>query len=116
VKWPQPGVQIHLNDLDRFGDQRACKLFSNPLTKGQAAIANSRLGERVVFSWNVEENPTLGIWICTGAWDHHYQMAIEPTNVPAEFLSEAALRRDEFPLLQPGEKKRWQLRIRLERF
>lgn len=116
VKWPEPGPGLRLDDLDRYGDRRASKLFSGALKQGRAAIANSRLKERVVFLWNVEENPAVGVWICTGALENFYQMAIEPTNVPAEFLAEATERADEFPLLQPGESVRWQLRIRVETF
>ena len=79
-------------------------------------ITNSRRRERLVFLWNVEENPAVGVWICKGTWNNYYQMAVEPTNVPAESLSEAEARGAEFPLVEPGQSVRWQLRLCLETF
>ena len=116
VKWPEPAPGIQLGDLDRFGDQCACKLFSGVLSEGRAVITNSRRRERLVFLWNVEENPAVGVWICKGTWNNYYQMAVEPTNVPAESLSEAEARGAEFPLVEPGQSVRWQLRLCLETF
>ena len=112
--WPEPYPGVYLDDLDRFGDQRSAKLFVDHVGDGCASIVNRQINERFNILWDTAENPALGIWICSGIWNGYYQMALEPTNVAAEFLSEAAENPVEFKPLHPGESRRWQLRIRVD--
>jgi hypothetical protein len=112
--WPEPLPGIHLDDLDGFGEGRCVKLFIDRIGEGCAAISNPTLMERVNFLWDSAENPALGIWICAGAWNGFYQMALEPTNVGAEYLAEAGKRTDEFKPIPAGESIRWQLRLRVD--
>ncbi len=112
--WPEPQPGIRLDDLDNFGEERCVKLFVNSIGTGWAAISNPTLMERVSFLWDVEENPALGIWICAGAWNGYYQMALEPTNVGAETLSEAGDRPQEFKPVPAGASIRWQLRLKID--
>jgi hypothetical protein len=113
-KWPEPFAGIRLDDLDRFGAGRSGKFFVDRMVEGRAAIFNAGLKERLSFLWDIEDNPALGIWICAGAWNGFYQMALEPTNVGAEFLAEAKERTAEFKPMAPGDSIRWQLRMRFE--
>jgi hypothetical protein len=112
--WPEPLPGIRLDDLDRFGEERAVKLFIDRIGEGFAAVSNQTLMERVSFLWDAVENPALGIWVCAGAWNGYYQMALEPTNVGAEYLAEAAERAEEFKPIPAGESIRWQLRLRID--
>jgi galactose mutarotase-like enzyme len=112
--WPQPAVGVHLDDLDRFGVGRSAKLFVDRLEEGRAAISNANQRERLSVLWDVRENPALGIWICNGAWNGFYQMALEPTNAGAEFLTEAGERPEAFRAVRAGETIRWQLRMRFD--
>lgn len=114
--WPKPAVGVHLDDLDRFGDGRSVKLFVDHMPEGRAAIVNTVQRERLRLLWDVHENPALGIWICNGAWNGYYQMALEPTNAGAEYLAEAGERPDAFRPVQAGETVRWQLRMGFDRW
>jgi hypothetical protein len=112
--WPKPEGGVHLDDLDLFGAGRAVKLFIDQMREGRASIVNTGRKESFTFLWDVNENPALGIWVCSGGWNGYYHVALEPTNAGAETLAEAAQRSEAFRPLPTGASRLWRLRLKLE--
>jgi hypothetical protein len=88
------------------------KVFAHPVCEGWAAIANRHRPDRLQFSWNAEENPSLGLWLTRGGWHGHHHFAIEPTNASDDSL-ETAAGHNRCGTLAGHDTASWQLILRL---
>jgi len=111
LSWPMPfpGFQ-----LDRFemGDNRVSRLkaFTSPLQEGCAGIRNDHTNDRLEISWDVRENPFLGVWMTRGGYRGiQYVTALEPTNAPNDSLADAA--QSEHTVVPGGGVRKWSLRL-----
>jgi len=74
-------------------EHNCAKVFACPVREGWAAIHNATQDDRLEFSWNVRENPALGLWLTRGGWHGHHHFALEPTNADDDSLALAAGRK-----------------------
>lgn len=116
--WPiatlASGHNVDLSRVGRPENGRANKFFTNRLSEGCCAVYFPASDESISFRFDVEDVPYLGVWICEGGWPDReraqYTVALEPCTGSADSLAEA-MRRSECSTIQPGETKRWELRI-----
>lgn len=111
--WPRPTADIDLSRLDLGGDGCAVKLYTEPLSDGQAALFNETTGERLDFLFDPLEVDTLGIWINQGGFGGFHHVALEPTNAAPDSLTVAVQDWKRFGCLDAGENKHWTLILRL---
>lgn len=107
--WPSPFPNFQ---LDRFhlGDNRQSRFkgFTGALSEGWARLRNEETGDRLELRWDPGQNPFLGIWMTRGGYrGWHGVGALEPTNVPSDFLEKAKT------FLPPGETRRWRLTLQI---
>lgn len=88
LSWPEHETGC---DLSRAsfpnGSVPAAKVFIGPMAMGKAEI-RSATGARLVLKWPASLFPYAGIWITRGFWKGLHHWAIEPTNFPADRLSD----------------------------
>ncbi len=61
----------------RSGDW-AAKLFVDRVPEGWAGLHDEKTGDYVVFSWDPDELPELGVWLNRGGWRGDHNVAFEP--------------------------------------
>ena len=116
--WPvartKDGDEVDLAELTTVNARTADKLFTSRLSSGECALYYPYTDEALVFRVDPVLVPYLGIWICQGGWpspDHgHFTVALEPCTGRPDSLREA-INMGEGDALQPGQKKRWELRL-----
>jgi galactose mutarotase-like enzyme len=89
----------------------AGKFYASGVAGTTARIG--RPGRWLEMSWD-HSIDHLGIWITYGAWpgpDGHYEIALEPTNAPADHLGQA-MSGGAAPLY-PGERRDWRVTLTL---
>lgn len=102
-----------LTSLQFAPDSARCgKVFIHPLRHRQAAVFNSRTGDRLTFSWDGEWCNTLGIWLTRGGWNGQHHLALEPATSPHDSLA-AAARDGLCPVLPPRATIKWSVRLEL---
>lgn len=111
--WPRPDSTIDFSRLDLGGEDRAVKLFTQPLSEGHAAIWNGETGERLTFEFDAREINTLGIWINRGGFGGFHHVALEPTSGAPDALDVAVRDWKRSSRLDPGESRQWNFHIRL---
>jgi hypothetical protein len=95
----------------------AAKLFSNRLEIGSAGLYKKRSDESLLFSFNTDRVPFLGIWLCYGGWPQdteptEYTLALEPCNARPDSLEEACKWGDQ-QKISPMSIQCWQVDIDL---
>lgn len=108
--------------LDVIGSRgmgTADKLFTERLHQGFCAFHDRASDESIIFRFDPNQTPYLGLWICQGGWpttapaeEGHYTVALEPCSGRPDSLAEAA-QRDECVRLKARETKHWWLEISL---
>lgn len=96
----------------------AAKLFTDKLKTGKAGIYKKETDESLIFSFDVDETPYLGIWLCYGGWpedstEKDYTLALEPCSGRPDDLS-VAIDRNESSKIGPGAMKKWSMNIELK--
>jgi galactose mutarotase-like enzyme len=88
LPWPEHETGC---DLTRAsfpkGSIPAAKVFIGPMEKCAAEIRAAN-GARLTLKWPSDLFPYAGIWITRGFWKGLHHWAIEPTNFPADHLSD----------------------------
>lgn len=113
------GKDWDLTELPAPDHGMACKLWSEPLNKGYAALVASD-GE-LRFSFEPEVIPQIAVWINAGAWsgigggDPYYNLALEPCIGAQDSLQEA-IARDLYRVLPPRGILAWSLKVHLKAF
>jgi hypothetical protein len=95
----------------------AVKCFTGKLTKGYAGLYKKLKDETILFTFDTDEIPYLGIWLCYGGWpadsqNKHYTIGLEPTNGNSDSLAEA-VQKNNFSELAPFGERGWTLKITL---
>ena len=99
-------------DSLEFTDRKpACaKAFARPHGLATAGVCNSTTGDRLAFTWDTEENDTLGLWLTRGGWNGIHHLALEPTNGMPDSLA-AAANHNRCGSVPARGKKSWSVRI-----
>ncbi len=105
---PRPGQDLTRADIGT-AQPPAAKVFLGPMTTGQAAIHSTTHG--LELEWPADLFPWAGIWISRGAWKGLHHWAIEPTNAPVDFISQAPAHEHAF--LEGDQAIEWELSLRL---
>ncbi|OGU39968.1 MAG: hypothetical protein A2315_00015 [Ignavibacteria bacterium RIFOXYB2_FULL_35_12] len=95
----------------------AMKCFTGKLTKGYAGLYKKQKDETILFTFDADEIPYLGIWLCYGGWPigwqkKHYTIGLEPTNGNSDSLAEA-VKKDNYSELGSFGEHNWTLKITL---
>jgi galactose mutarotase-like enzyme len=118
--WPvavvKGGEEVDLSELGATNACAADKLFAARLSNGTCAVRYPQTKEAIVFHFDPRDLPYLGIWICQGGWPSpergHFTVALEPCTGFPDSLREA-MHRGSCDVLEPGQKKKWLLRIEI---
>jgi len=93
------------------------KLYTPRLPRGCCGLYYPSTHESLLFKFDIESVPYVGIWICNGGTGRlnpkePYTVALEPCNGRPDSLADA-MRRGENAVLSPNQRKRWDLRVEL---
>ncbi len=118
--WPRglaaDGSPVVLNALAGPAQRTAEKLFTPRLSHGYCGLHFPNTDEAIVFRFDPQAVPFVGLWICQGAWPadrtSHFTVALEPCNGRPDSLAQA-IARNECPELLPHTVHRWALRIEI---
>jgi len=93
------------------------KLYTPRLFKGYCGLYHPNPNESIVFKFDVETVPYVGLWICHGGLGpdnpkEPYTIAMEPCNGRPDSLREA-IDRGESSTLLPRELKQWTIHVEL---
>lgn len=118
LPWPKilgNNSNIDFNYVQPKSSIFAAKLFTNRLTDGNAGIYRKGCNETLLYTFDTEQIPYLGIWLCYGGWpeqtkDQDYTLALEPCSARTDSLSEAC-RWNEEQTIAPLHLKCWQFEI-----
>lgn len=99
------------------GKGTADKLFTPRLHAGFCGLYRPELDESIVFRFDPEVVPYVGLWICQGGWPlsreiKHFTVALEPCNAPSDSLAEV-IAMGACPTLPPGGSIAWSVSIEL---
>ena len=121
IEWPCIARDGSVSDYSVIKERSqgiALKCFTGPISKGQAAVYYTSSDESLIYAFDPEQNPYLGIWLCYGGWptdqDHkHLTVALEPCSGRPDSLKEA-IARNECSSIGPKSKKEWYLNIQIK--
>ncbi len=121
IKWPYISPvnrQLDYSTVQNKSLGHAVKLFSERLDgQGVAGVYCQDSDEAILFEFEPQKNPYLGVWLCYGGWpveadDKHLTIGLEPCSGRPDSLSEA-IRRNESAFIDAGATTHWTLKIRL---
>jgi hypothetical protein len=95
----------------------ALKCFTDKLENGYAGIHFPETRDSLLFEFDVNMNPYLGIWLCYGGWpedqeNKHLTVALEPSSGRPDSLAKA-IEMNESSVLKIKETKTWDMSISL---
>ncbi|MDZ7660119.1 DUF5107 domain-containing protein [Fodinibius sp.] len=118
LAWPEilgNNSNIDFNYVQNKSMEFAVKLFSDRLTNGIAGLYKQQTDETLLFSFDTEQVPFLGLWLCYGGWpadtkEKEYTLALEPCNARPDSLVEACKWGDQ-QQISPLSIKCWEVKI-----
>jgi galactose mutarotase-like enzyme len=118
LAWPEllgNNSNIDFNNVQNKSFEFAVKLFSDRLTNGKAGFYRQQTDETLLFSFDTEQVPFLGLWLCYGGWptnrkEKEYTLALEPCNARPDSLAEACKWGDQ-QQISPLSIKCWEVDI-----
>lgn len=110
LDWPSGSgvVPFPLDEVQPASAGFAAKLIASG-AEGLARVVGAH--SSLELRWDPEAIGHLGLWFTYGAWFGHQEIAIEPTNAPADHLGQAI--EAGAPPLAPGERREWQVSMRV---
>ncbi|MGA2728978.1 MAG: hypothetical protein ABSE96_14305 [Terracidiphilus sp.] len=122
VGWPiakrAKGAQADLRVVQSRRSRIADKLFAGPLAANEnwCALLRPKAGVRIRFSFDVDDAPYLGLWLCYGGWPERRgakQMcvAMEPSTAPVDSLARTG---EWSRVLKPSESTSWKMSVAIE--
>lgn len=121
IPWPEVNMNGQSKRLDLVPNKsfgKTAKLFSGPLQRGGAALYRADWDESVVFNFDTDKTPYLGLWLCYGGWPvdserPHFTVGIEPATGRPDSLEEA-MKRGEYMVVEAQSEFEWPLTITLQ--
>jgi len=116
--WPKilgNSSNIDFNYVQNESLEFAVKLFSDGLANGKAGFYKQQTDETLLFSFDTEQVPFLGVWLCYGGWpvdtkEKEYTLALEPCSARPDSLAEACKWGDQQQIF-PLSIKCWEMDI-----
>jgi galactose mutarotase-like enzyme len=120
LDWPYFKVNGNRYDYSVVQDVRhgiAVKCFTDVLTHGMAAVYFHKSHESLVYYFEPDETPYVGLWLCYGGWpenrpEKHLTIAIEPTSGRPDSISQA-IERNEYTSISGESIKEWSLKMKI---
>ncbi len=121
VSWPRARTSAGLwDDLSVIKGRdlgTADKLYTGRLESGFCGFYRRRANMSLVFRFEPEQAPYVGIWICQGGWPtsraaKHYTVAVEPCSGRPDALDQAA-KMNSCQRILAGETKHWTLSMEI---
>lgn len=111
---PRKDFRIVQPKSDRF----AAKLFGKMDTADRVGIYRKEADLSLLFHYNPETVPYLGLWLCYGGWPKNnstgdYTVALEPSRGGADDLAYAIKQGLSFHI-EPSEIQNWQLEVSIK--
>jgi len=116
LSWPNlTGDNTSFSTIPGLSAGKAVKVFSDRLHTGYAGIYRSDVDESLMFRFNVDQIPYLGLWLCYGGWpvdeqEKHLTVGLEPTNYKSDSLEESA-NNNKHSYIDSGETICWELEL-----
>jgi hypothetical protein len=122
IEWPCISLNGTVTDYSVIKERSegiAMKCFTGPVHNGEAAVYYTLSNESLIYAFNPEQTPYLGIWLCYGGWPtdqdyKHLTVALEPASGRPDSLEEA-ITRHECSSIGPKSKKEWHLNIQIKK-
>lgn len=87
--------------------------FIESVNEGRCSITDPEIGIRSSLLFDPVDLPWLGIWVNEGFWHGGYNLGIEPSTCWLDSPA-AAMEHGRCLFLEPGEIRKWTLRVKLE--
>ncbi len=116
LSWPDlMGKDTNYSMIPDLSAGKAVKLFSDRLHTGYAGIYRKDVDESLMFRFNVDQIPYLGLWLCYGGWpvdsdEKHLTVGLEPTNCKSDSLGES-VNTSKHSYIDSGETICWELEL-----
>jgi galactose mutarotase-like enzyme len=122
IDWPICHTQrdFDLSLIDDASARTAEMLYSERQEDGRCGLWRASHQQAVWLTWDTNELPFLGLWLCYGGWPNlagiaqQYAVALEPTLAPCGSLVEAQ-RKDLAKVLAPGGCFEWSIQYQLSK-
>lgn len=120
--WPEAvldnGTTIDLSVCGAAQDDVADKLYAASPEDGWCALERRALKTRIEVSFDPQESPFLGLWLCYGGWpsdavNRQYCVALEPCMAPMDSLASASAK-GYTRKLGAQQKYIWSIAIRIK--
>ena len=108
--WPSHTDSVRLDTLELDGDNSYVKAFAGPVQSGIARLVNEQNHTSLQLRWDAATLPYLGIWLTRGGYNGWHHLALEPTNLQADALADAA--KTVLPLA-PNAQITWWMEVEL---
>jgi galactose mutarotase-like enzyme len=118
VAWPfLQGDDTDFATIQARNRNLAMKLFAENVETGRAGLYRKRHDETILFGFDTEKVPHLGLWLCYGGWPENaesgsYTVALEPTTASFDKLSEA-IDKGQNRSIEPGEVHSWDMSVEM---
>jgi galactose mutarotase-like enzyme len=116
--WPYvSGDKTDYSVVQAETSDHAMKLFAEQVEKGRAGLYRKQTDETILFEFDTERTPHLGIWLCYGGWPEDaetgsYTVALEPATASFDKLSDA-IDNAEHKVIEPGECHTWNMSLEI---
>lgn len=118
TEWPFVlGDETDFRVVQPESSHHAMKLFAEQVDNGKAGLYRKRSDETLVFEFNPEKTPHLGIWLCYGGWPEEaeagsYTVALEPATASFDKLSDA-IENNENRVIEAGDQHSWNMTLKI---
>ncbi len=118
LTWPRilgNNSNIDFNYVQKKSSKFAAKVFTDRMRNGKAGLYKQQTDETLLFSFDTDQVPFLGLWLCYGGWpeesrNKEFTLALEPCNARPDSLDEACRWGDQ-QQISPLSIKCWEVSI-----
>lgn len=118
TEWPYVrGGMTDYSIVQPRSSEVAMKLFAEQVKTGKAGLYRKQPNESILFEFDVDRTPHLGIWLCYGGWPEDtdigsYTIALEPATASFDKLSDA-IEHGEQRTIGPNDCHNWEMTMKI---